>query len=259
MIGKSESSKIRLGTFGKLDVLFTKKSEWRINRLTWISMVKLTSGSLISITKNSQNFIGLAKVNRGKVCHINHFPRQSSHGLHRGNDRKSEENICLKKLGKFKLTYLFYVTLNLPIMERVINHEWFYPQDPETVWTYLTDPELIKKWLMPTDFKPIVGHQFNFTALPKPKFGFDGKIYCEVLEIIPLKRLSYSWKGGWRGKITLDSVVTWTLTPKSGGTLLSLEQTGFKGIKNFIPYLVMNKGWVKISKRIFKDLEQQPV
>ncbi|WAC14929.1 SRPBCC family protein [Dyadobacter pollutisoli] len=144
-------------------------------------------------------------------------------------------------------------------MQKVINHEWFYPHDPETVWTYLTDSDLMKKWLMPNDFKPVVGHQFSFTALPRPQFGFDGKIHCEVLEIIPLKRLSYSWKGGWRGKVSLDSKVTWTLTPKEGGTMLSLEHSGFKGFKNVIPYLVMNKGWEKISKRIFMHLVKQPL
>jgi len=107
---------------------------------------------------------------------------------------------------------------------------------------------------MENDFKPEVGHKFMFTTKPKIKVGFDGNIYCEVLEIIPFQKLSYSWKGGpGKGKITLDSIVTWTLTPKDNGTELQLDHTGFKGMKNYITYLIMNKGWG--SKKLLAKLD----
>lgn len=129
-------------------------------------------------------------------------------------------------------------------MQRDIRHTWFFPQTPETVWEYLTNAELLSEWLMENDFKPIVGHTFRFDAKPRVKIGFDGIIYCKVLEVAPPHRLSYSWKGGpGKGKITLDSIVTWTLTPKNGGTELLLEHTGFRGMKNYFTYLIMNKGW----------------
>ena len=76
-------------------------------------------------------------------------------------------------------------------MKRDIKHQFTLPQPPEVVWEYLTDPELLAQWLMPNDFKPEVGHKFQFGAKPKFPLGFDGRIYCEVLEIIPLKRLSF--------------------------------------------------------------------
>ena len=102
---------------------------------------------------------------------------------------------------------------------------------------------------MENNFKPIVGHQFQFKTKARLNVGFDGNIFCEVLEVTPCKRLSYSWKGGpGKGKITLDSVVSWTLTEKSGGTMLLLEHTGFKGVRNYISYLMMNKGWSIILK-----------
>ena len=134
-------------------------------------------------------------------------------------------------------------------MQRDIHHTWFFPQPPEVIWDYLTKSELITQWLMENDFQPVVGHQFQFRTKPRIKLGFDGKVYCKVLEIIPLKRLSYSWKGGVEDKTTLDSIVTWTLTPKNNGTELSLAHTGFRGIKNYLAYFIMNKGWAKISKR----------
>jgi uncharacterized protein YndB with AHSA1/START domain len=137
-------------------------------------------------------------------------------------------------------------------MEKEIRHRWFFPHPPEMVWDYLTKSGLLAQWLMENDFKAIRGHKFQFNAKPKVKIGFDGVIFCEVLEIVPSKRLSYSWKGGpGKGRITLDSVVTWTLYPQNQGTELLLEHTGFKGMKNFIPYLIMNRGWGgNIKKRL---------
>jgi uncharacterized protein YndB with AHSA1/START domain len=108
---------------------------------------------------------------------------------------------------------------------------------------------------MPNDFKPIVGHKFQLKAKPKIKFGFDGTVYCEVLEIIPNEKLVYSWKGGLvKEKPSLDSIVIWTLTSSNNGTVLLLEHKGFKGVKNYLAYLIMNMGWVKIGKRLFKQL-----
>jgi len=136
-------------------------------------------------------------------------------------------------------------------MQRDIKHSFFLPNPPEAVWEYLTKPELIAQWLMQNDFKPVVGHQFQFKTKPQVKFGFDGTVYCEVMEVVPLKRLSYSWKGGMgKDKILLDSVVIWTLTPRDNGTELRLEHKGFKGLKNFIGYFFMNSGWAKIGKRL---------
>ncbi|WP_037575758.1 SRPBCC family protein [Sporocytophaga myxococcoides] len=135
-------------------------------------------------------------------------------------------------------------------MQKDIRHQWFFNHSPETVWKFLTDPELIAQWLMENDFKPVVGHKFQFTTKPKVKVKFDGIVYCEVLEVKPYTNLSYSWKGGSKGQITLDSVVTWTLTPRDGGTDLVLEHKGFKGMKNYLAYFFMNIGWkAKVMKR----------
>ena len=139
-------------------------------------------------------------------------------------------------------------------MERSIIQKWLLPGSPEVVWDYLTKPELLAQWLMENDIRPEVGHKFQFRTYPKVNFGFDGIVYCEVLIVEPYKKLSYSWKGGpGKGKITLDSVVTWTLTEKENGTELLLEHTGFRGLKNLIGYFAMSKGWGgKIRNRMAK-------
>ncbi len=136
-------------------------------------------------------------------------------------------------------------------MQKEIKQSWFFNELPAVVWDYLTQPELIAKWLMANDFKPVVGHTFQFATNPIPSLQLDGKFYCEVLEIEPLKKLSYSWKGGsGNGIITLDTIVTWSLEPKEGGTMLYLVHAGFTD-DNFAIYSGMLNGWQKnIEKMI---------
>ena len=129
-------------------------------------------------------------------------------------------------------------------MKKEIKHVWFFQHPQETIWEFLTNNELLAQWLMKNDFKPIRGHKFMFTAGPHPSLEFDGNIYCEVLEILPLKKLSYSWKYGPRkGETALDSIVTWSLSPKNGGTELVLEHALLKGTENPMHYEAMNTGW----------------
>lgn len=86
----------------------------------------------------------------------------------------------------------------------------------ERVWRALTQPHLISEWLMKTDFAPETGRRFEFIA--------DwGSVACEVLEIEPQRRLSYSWVA-----MGVDSIVTFTLTPGPAGTRLRVEQAGFR-------------------------------
>src|SRR6195952_2487756 len=97
-------------------------------------------------------------------------------------------------------------------MKKNIKHQFFFPHPPETIWEYLTTPELIAQWLMKNDFQPIVGLDFQLKTNPIPSLDFDGIFYCRVLEVVPFKKLSYSWKSGpGMGKITLDSVAVWKL------------------------------------------------
>ncbi len=131
-------------------------------------------------------------------------------------------------------------------MTNTIKHTFFFPHPAELVWDYLTKPELLEQWLMPNDIKPVVGHKFQFTSAPKPQLNHDGHNYCEVLEAIPFTKLSYSWKAGPRPGVTnVDTLVTWTLTPKDNGTELNLVHSGFKEPENTDLYNGMNEGWVK--------------
>ena len=119
------------------------------------------------------------------------------------------------------------------IVERDIAHP------PEKIWRALTQPQLIEEWLMKNDFKPVVGHGFNFRA--------DwGAVDCQVLAVEPNKTVSYTW-----GAYGLESVVTWTLTPTSAGTRLRMEQSGFRPDQQQA-YQGAKYGWQKF----FANLEQ---
>jgi len=113
------------------------------------------------------------------------------------------------------------------------------PFPPEKLWRALTQPHLIEEWLMKSDFKPVVGHGFNFRA--------DwGAVDCRVLTVEPNKTLAYTW-----GAYGLESVVTWTLTPTSTGTHLRMEQAGFRKDQQQA-YQGAKHGW----KAFFAKLEQ---
>jgi uncharacterized protein YndB with AHSA1/START domain len=95
------------------------------------------------------------------------------------------------------------------VVEREIPH----PQ--EKIWRALTTPHLIEEWLMKNDFAPKIDHRFKLS-------GDWGHADCKVLKIEPNRLLSYTWNA-----MGLESIVTITLTPTSGGTNLRVEQAGF--------------------------------
>jgi len=103
----------------------------------------------------------------------------------------------------------------------VVEREFGFPS--EKLWRALTQPHLIEEWLMKNDFKPVVGHQFNLRG------DWGGTLDCEVLTVEPNKTLAYTWNYAHDdAAFNLKSVVTFTLTPTRTGTLLRVEQVGFR-------------------------------
>ena len=69
--------------------------------------------------------------------------------------------------------------------------------------------------------------------------NWNGVIESEVLVVEPNKKLSYS-----RSSLGLVSVVVWTLIATSGGTLVRMEQSGFRPDQE-AAYKGANYGWQK--------------
>lgn len=101
------------------------------------------------------------------------------------------------------------------VVERRLAHP------PEKIWRALTQPHLIEEWLMQTDFAPIEGQKFTFRNQPRPDVTVV--VDCQVLEVEPYRSLSFSWAA-----FGLESVVTFTLEETATGTLVRMEQAGFR-------------------------------
>ncbi|HEY4282808.1 MAG TPA: SRPBCC domain-containing protein [Chthoniobacterales bacterium] len=124
-------------------------------------------------------------------------------------------------------------------MIRNLTFDETYPYPIERVWLALTDSTAIADWLMPNDFKPEIGHKFQFHTDPAP--GFDGTVDCEVIELTPPNRLAFSWKGGG-----IDTIATFSLSAVPEGTHLRLEHTGFSGLRGMMVSSILGGGWKKI-------------
>jgi uncharacterized protein YndB with AHSA1/START domain len=99
-----------------------------------------------------------------------------------------------------------------------------YTTSIEKAWAALTDSSKLAKWITENDFKPIVGHRFQFRH--EPSEYWDGIVDGEVLIVEPPNRLSYSWATGDE-----RHTVTWTLQDLGDGKVnLHLEQTGFSNV-----------------------------
>jgi len=120
------------------------------------------------------------------------------------------------------------------------------PHPPEKLWRALTQPHLIAEWLMKNDFAAVVGHRFNLRG------EWGGVLDCEVLVVEPHKELAYTWNHAHDDPaFSLQSVVTFTLTPTASGTRLRMEQTGFRPDQRQA-FGGANAGW----QHMFAKLEQ---
>ena len=155
-------------------------------------------------------------------------------------------------------------------MKRTIRLKKVYPYKPEQVWQALTDAKLLGKWFMENDIELVTGHEFTFRMAPQK--GWDGITYCTITELDNLHKIAYTYQGFASGEkalacagihseiadsagkgifAELDTTLEFTLEPTCGGTILKMEQSGYKGFKMVIVSLIMGMGW---KKQLFKKL-----
>lgn len=123
---------------------------------------------------------------------------------------------------------------------------------PEKVWRALTEPELLKEWLLPAvGFRLEPGAEFTLKA-PQSFPGWDGTVDCRMVEIEPQRKLSYTWAVPF-----LDTVVTFTLTPTESGTRLSIVQSGFEPDQKQ-EFGGARHGWKMMGGRLIELLDRIP-
>lgn len=124
-------------------------------------------------------------------------------------------------------------------MMRDLHYERFFRHPPERVWYALTNREALASWFGESDFEPVVGHKFKLqTGDTGP--GYDGILYCEVLEVEEPVRLVYTFRGGAMNHLT---TVAWRLETVRDGTRLTLDHTGFIGLKDTLISRILDLGW----------------
>jgi len=129
-------------------------------------------------------------------------------------------------------------------MKADIDQTVLYSHPVEQVWAALTSSSALTAWLMPNDFKPVVGHHFSLRTRPAP--GFDGIVHCQVVELEPPSRMVWTWAGG-----NIDTTVTFTLEAVDGGrTRLRLHQGGFHGLGAQLTRHILAGGYPRILKQL---------
>lgn len=140
-------------------------------------------------------------------------------------------------------------------MSLTLSLDFQYKTTMEKLWSALTDANKLTKWMvnvhtgqaMENDFKPVIGHHFQFRT--QPTEYWDGVVDGEVLIVEEPHRLSYTWCSGGE-----KHTVTWTLQDLGNGKInLHLEQTG---ISNAQALGGAKYGWSNWCGELEKVLEQ---
>ncbi len=128
-----------------------------------------------------------------------------------------------------------------------IEIEQFIAKPPAAVWRALTEPDLLARWWVAGDIRPVVGHRFTMDM------GSWGPQPCEVLEVEPEKLLRYTFAEG-----SLDTTITWRLEVEGAGTRLFLVHAGFDvdtpAGQNALKF--MTGGWPAVVRRIEPALSE---
>ncbi len=103
-----------------------------------------------------------------------------------------------------------------------ITMERLFEAPVDRVWRALTEPEMIERWLMSAEgYEARVGVRFTL----RDTIGTEcrGRADCEVLELVPPRRMVWSWRGTEdpaRTRLVIE------LEASDGGTRLTLRHTG---------------------------------
>ena len=120
------------------------------------------------------------------------------------------------------------------------------------VWRAITDKDEMTKWYFDlAEFKPEVSFEFEFTG--GEKGGKQFLHLCEITEVVPGKKLKYSWRyDGYAG----NSFVTFELFEQENKTLLRLTHEGVETFPNETKDFAKEnfvKGWTGIINVSLKD------
>lgn len=120
--------------------------------------------------------------------------------------------------------------------------ERLFATSADALWRALTDKDEMKQWYFDLpEFRAEVGFKFTFAGGPSSERQYVH--LCEVTEVVPGKKLSYSWRyEGYAG----DSLVSFEILPQGEKTLLRLTHAGLHTFPSDNPDLAKHNfeaGW----------------
>jgi uncharacterized protein YndB with AHSA1/START domain/ADP-ribose pyrophosphatase YjhB (NUDIX family) len=126
------------------------------------------------------------------------------------------------------------------------------------VWIALTDPAILGKWItMPNNISPVVGNEFTFEAESRDEWGnWDRMIKCKITELIPGKKISYTWASEL---IKGETIVSFELNDNKGKTELTLIHSGWENLPENAEMWKEshNKGWRDLLSRLGQSLSEK--
>lgn len=147
-------------------------------------------------------------------------------------------------------------TINsIDVTENVICKKIIINAPVSKVWKAITEKDLIAEWFMAPDiFKAEAGCTFHMTGTK------DGKEFphtCTVTEVIPEKRLSYTWN---MTAIDGETFVTWELDEINSQTHLTLTHSGWENVSFNTPDISRNdylNGWNYFLNKLKETTESK--
>ncbi len=163
-------------------------------------------------------------------------------------DRVVKENGA-REGGKQHLRRLDEYTAAMEAAPFTLERRFNAPADK--IWKALTEKDQMKQWYFDLpDFKPVVGFAFTFTG--KGNTGAEYKHLCRVTEVVPGKKLSYSWQ--YEG-LPGYSLLHFELFPEGESTRLTLTHRGLGSFAVNGPDFVKESfagGWTELLGNYLK-------
>lgn len=123
------------------------------------------------------------------------------------------------------------------------------------VWHALTNVEAMRVWYFDLkEFRPEPGFEFQFTVEHQGR-SYDHR--CQVTEVVPERKLAYSWR---YHEEPGDSLVTVELFPEGTATRLRLTHTGLHTFPALPTYARENfqQGWNHIIGEALREYVEKP-
>jgi uncharacterized protein YndB with AHSA1/START domain len=130
---------------------------------------------------------------------------------------------------------------------KIIKKEIVIEAPAPKVWEHITDQKKLTGWLMPNDFEAAVGRKFYLEC------EHSGKMSCVVKEIVPNRKLVYSFQPK---TFSVETLVTITLATEGRATRLTLVHSGWEALPPSEQGAADNydNGWAPLLENLKKQL-----